>query len=116
MTQHTTKPHPHQRPTMGQRGRHDDNYEYALGNGGPAGSELGPVLNGVECYLCGEPLGKRYRMSVSRGSPFCLDGDACVERLKAILKRSKEERRCVKCGAEPKRVNGVLTLACGCKR
>lgn len=70
MTQHGLKPRPHQRPAMGQRGRADDNYEYALGNGGPSGSELPPVLS---CCRC-------------------------------------------KCGAEPKRVDGVLRLDCGCRR
>jgi hypothetical protein len=70
MTQHTTKPLAHQRPTIGQRGGLEPGFEYALGNGGPAGSELPPIL-------------------------------ACC--------------RC-KCGAEVKRVDGVLKLDCGCRR
>ena len=65
------KDHPYnRRPQLASKGHLPSELAYSLGNGGPAGSELGPVLS---CCRC-------------------------------------------KCGAEPKRVDGVLTLACGCKR
>ena len=92
MTQHGLKPHTHQRPTMGQRGRADDNYEYALGNGGPSGSELPPVLNGVRCVNCGEPLGKEYRVSIA--SPICGDSKACAKRCAELDDQVPEEAQC----------------------
>lgn len=71
----------------GYESRERDNYVH----GGPAGSELGPVLNGVECCMCGEPLGKRYRMFL-KGGPICYDLKACVVRCKAnAAQRAAEE-------------------------
>lgn len=62
--------HPNINRKMPVKGGYRKSEESSYSHGGPAGSELGPVL-------------------------------ACV--------------RC-KCGAEPKRVDGVLRLTCECKR
>lgn len=49
------------------------------GTGGPAGSELQPVLNGVFCSGCGVKLGASYW--VKRGKPLCGKTD-CSRRKK----------------------------------
>lgn len=67
----TKATHPYnRRPQLEGKGHLPIAMNYALGAGGPAGSELPPPLT---CCRC-------------------------------------------KCGAEPRRVDGVLTLTCGCKR
>lgn len=67
-----TKPdHPYnRRPQLAGKGLLPIAMNYALGTGGPSGSELPPPLT---CCRC-------------------------------------------KCGAEPRRVDGVLKLDCGCRR
>jgi hypothetical protein len=82
-----TKPtHPYnRRPQLEGKGHLPIAMNYAMGTGGPAGSELPPVLNGVTCIHCGEHLGKAYRVG-----PKCSDEKACEGRAKANARFERE--------------------------
>ena len=67
--------HPNINKKMPVKGGYRPREESAYFHGGPAGSELQPVLNGVECCRCGRELGKSY--NAPNGKPTC---GTCLKR------------------------------------